>query len=360
MMTRYCVIMCGGAGTRLWPFSREDRPKQFIDFFGIGQSLLQLTVERVRRIVPMENILFVTNSAYIGMLKEQIPEAGDDRILLEPARRNTAPSILWAARHIAGVDPEASFVTLPADHVILKEIAFHHSLKQAFDYVEKSGNLLALGITPNSAHTGYGYIQKGEPVKGNPDVMKVKTFAEKPGERMAEIFVRSGEFVWNAGIFLGKAKTMVEAFERNAPEMSALFDTAADAYGTPSESESISAIFTKADTMTIEEAVLENADNMYVAEADLGWSDLGNWKSLHETFPKNRERNVTQGCRTLLADCEGCLVMSETDKVVAVAGLKDYVVADTGNALLICPLEYGQRIRNAVNEVRDRFGNDFV
>lgn len=352
--------MCGGAGTRLWPYSRESRPKQFIDFFGIGQSLLQLTVERVRRIVPMENILFVTNSAYAAMLREQIPEAKEDQVLLEPVRRNTAPCILWAARHIAALDPDASFVTLPSDHVILKEIAFHHALLHAIEYVEKSGNLLSLGITPASAHTGYGYIQKGQPLREDPEVMKVKTFAEKPGRRMAEIFMRSGEFVWNAGIFLGNARAVTEAFERNAPEMSALFESVADAYGTPLEQERIAQIFPKADSMTIEEAVLENADNMYVAEADLGWSDLGNWKSLYETSPKNRERNVTQGCRTLLSDCEGCLITAETDKVVAVAGLKDYVVTDTPDALLVCPLEYGQRIRNAVNEVRDRFGADYV
>lgn len=352
--------MCGGAGTRLWPMSREAKPKQFVDFFGIGQSLLQLTVERVRRIVPMKNILFVTNSAYSEMLKEQIPEADESQILLEPARRNTAPSILWAARHIAAQEPDASFVTLPADHVILKEIVFHHALRQAFDFVESSDNLLALGITPATPHTGYGYIQKGQPLRDYPEVMKVKTFAEKPGPRMAEIFMRSGEFVWNAGIFLGKAKSVVDAFERNAPEMSALFSGAAHAYATSEEAECMARIFPKADTMTIEEAVLENADNMYVAEADLGWSDLGNWKSLYEASPKNRDGNVTQGCRTLMADCEGCLVTAETDKVVAVAGLKDYVVADTRDALLICPLEYGQRIRNAVNEVRDRFGSDFV
>lgn len=352
--------MCGGAGTRLWPFSRESRPKQFIDFFGIGQSLLQLTVERVRRLVPMENILFVTNSAYAEMLKEQIHDVRDSQLLLEPARRNTAPSILWAARHIAAVEPEAAFVTLPSDHLILKEISFHHALMQAFEFVEGSGNLLSLGITPTTPHTGYGYIQKGPPLRDYPEVMKVKTFAEKPGSRMAEIFMRSGEFVWNAGIFLGKAKAVIESFERNAPEMSALFASVAGSYATDAEGECIREIFPKADTMTIEEAVLENADNMYVAEADLGWSDLGNWKSLYEASPKNRDGNVTQGCRTLLADCDGCLVSAATDKVVAVAGLKDYVVADTADALLICPLEYGQRIRNAVNEVRDRFGRDFI
>lgn len=359
-MSRYCVIICGGAGTRLWPFSREARPKQFIDFFGIGQSLLQLTVERVRRIVPMENILFVTNAAYEALVREQIPGIGEWQVLSEPARRNTAPSILWAARHIYALDSEASFVTVPADHVILKEIAFHHALTHGIEYVEKSGNLLSIGITPTSAHTGYGYIQKGEPLKEDPEVMKVKTFAEKPGKRMAEIFIKSGEFVWNAGIFLGTARAVIEAFEKNASETAALFATADGAYGSSHEKELIDSIFPKADPMTIEEAVLENADNIYVAEADLGWSDLGSWKSLFDASPKNREANVTQGCRTLLADCEGCLVTAETDKVVAVAGLKDYVVADTQDALLICPLEYGQRIRNAVNEVRDRFGGEYV
>ncbi len=201
--------MCGGAGTRFWPFSRESRPKQFIDFFGTGQTLLKMTVERVRRLVPEENMILITNELYADTVREQLPGISPEHILLEPARRNTAPAVLWAAHHIAARHEDASFVTLPADHVILKELAFQEALRTGFEFVEKGDRLLALGVPASLPKTSYSYIQKGDPIGSDEMISHIKTIAEKPWKEMAEIFVRSGEFLWDAGIYMGKAKSVI-------------------------------------------------------------------------------------------------------------------------------------------------------
>ena len=352
--------MCGGAGTRFWPFSREERPKQFIDFFGTGQTLLQLTVERVRRLVPEQNIILLTNESYAGEVRDQLPGISPEHILLEPARRDTGPAVLWAARHIAARHPDASFVILPSDHVILKETAFYEALRRGFEFVETDDRLLALGVTPTSPNTAYSYIQKGNVFREEKDLSRMKTIAEKPGREMAEIFLKSGEFLWNAGIFMWKATSVIRAFSRNAPDIASLLDADADIYAGDGEMRFIADNFPKTYSIPVEYAIMEKADNAYVLEADLGWSDLSTWKALHGISPKNRDGNVTQNCRTLLYDCQDCIVAAEGEKVIVVAGLKDYIVADTSNALLICPIEAEQRIRNIVNDIRDRFGSDYV
>ncbi len=355
---RYCVIMCGGAGTRFWPFSRESRPKQFIDFFGTGQTLLQMTVERVLRLVPEEHIIILTNERYADTVREQVPGIAPEHILLEPARRDTAPAVLWAAHHIAARNPEASFVTLPADHVILKETAFQEALRKGFDFVETADRLLALGTPAKSPNTSYSYIQKDDDIADN--VYHIKTIAEKPGHEMAEIFVNSGEFLWNAGIYLGKAKSVIAAFNRDMPDMASRFDVTADNYRGAREMEFISDIYPKTSSLPVEYAIMDRAKNAYVLEAELGWSDLSTWNALHAISPKNKEGNVTQNCRALLYDSKNCIVAAEGDKVMVVAGLKDYIVADTSSALLICPIEAEQRIRNIVNDIRERYGNDLI
>lgn len=352
--------MCGGAGTRFWPFSRESRPKQFIDFFGTGQTLLQLTAERVKAIVPEENIILLTNEAYAGMVREQLPSISQEHILLEPARRDTGPAILWAARHIAARHPDASFVTLPSDHVILKEARFHEVLRRGFEFVETDDRLLAIGVTPTTPNTAYSYIQKNDSFRGNPDISGIKTIAEKPGREMAEIFLKSGEFLWNAGIYMWKAKSVIKAFERHAPDISSVFEAEDSVFAGDSEMKFIADVFPKAGSLSVDYAVMEKADNAYVLESDIGWSDLSTWNALHELSPKNREGNVTQNCRSLLYDCRNCIVAAEGNKVVVADGLEDYIIADAGNALLICPIEAEQRIRNIVNDVRDRFGYDYI
>lgn len=357
---RYCVIMCGGAGTRFWPISRQTKPKQFIDFFGNGQTLLQLTAERVRQLIQDENIIILTNEQYADTVRQQLPGISPEHILLEPERRDTAPAVLWAAHHIAARDHDASIVVLPSDHVILKENAFQEALLRGFDFVEKAERLLALGQPASKPNTAYSYIQKGNRLNLHPDIFQIKTVAEQPDKKMAEIFVSSGEFLWNAGIYMGKAKSIINAFASHEPEMAARFDTASGTYNGDREFSFISDIYPKTTPLPVEYAILDHVWNAYVLETDLGWSDLSTWNSLHEISPKNKDGNVTQNCMSLLYDCHDCIVTAEGDKIVAVAGLKDYIVADTDNALLICPIEAEQRIRNIVNDIRDRYGSKYT
>jgi mannose-1-phosphate guanylyltransferase len=353
--------MCGGVGSRFWPFSREERPKQFLDFFGSGRSLLQLTFDRVLEVVPAERILLVTNHRYADLIRTQLPEVPAENILLEPARRNTAPCICWAARHIAALDPEASIVTLPSDHLVLKEKAFHTALRRGFEFVEAADRLLTLGIKPTSPQTGYGYIQQGAPVADTPDFFKVKSFTEKPDLELAKVFLDSGEFFWNAGIFLWKAKSILDAFNLHDPETAQVFDAGDGLYATPDEIPFIEKNFPNAPSNSIDYAIMEKARNVYVETVDLGWSDLGSWKALYETSPHDAEGNVTQNCRVLHHNCQDTIfAIDRADRIVVASGLKDYVVADAGNALLICPIAEEQRIRQVVNDVKERFGDDFI
>ena len=354
------MIMCGGVGSRFWPFSRTEFPKQFLDFFGTGMSLLQATYHRILPVVPRERIFLLTKSGYRHIVMEQLPEVPEENILCEPARRNTAPCICWAAHHIKALDPEASIITLPSDHLILKENAFHTAVVNGFDFVEKGDRLLTLGIKPTSAHTGYGYIQRGCKTDDNPNILKVKSFTEKPSEEMAKLFLQSGEFFWNAGIFLWRADSILKAFETCCPEVATIFDAGNGEYGSPEEKDFINEAFPTAPSVSIDYAVMEKAPNVYVETVDLGWSDLGSWKALYETSPKTKEGNVTQNCRILASDCQGTIFAVKGEKIIVAEGLKDYIVADNDNALLIYPISREQNLRHIVNEVKDRFGEDFI
>ena len=357
---RYCVIMCGGVGSRFWPFSRNDMPKQFLDFFGTGRSLLQMTVDRISPVVPPERIILVTNRCYADIVRSQLPDVRESNILLEPARRNTAPCVCWAARHILALDPEASIVTLPSDHLVLREEEFRQAIDSGLSFVEESDRLLTLGIRPSFPNTGYGYIQKGKPVEGWPSVMKVKSFTEKPDLEMARFFLESGEFFWNSGIFLWSARSILEAFEEYAPEISALFQAGAGVYGTPLERAFIDREFPNAPNISIDYAIMEKASNVYVRTVDFGWSDLGTWKALLEASPRNQEGNVTQNCNVLAHNCTNSLFAATGDKIIVASGLDGYIVADNGNALLIYPVDEEQKIRQVVNDVKSRFGDRYI
>lgn len=332
-------------------------PKQFQDFFGSGSTLLQSTYERVTPIVPAENIILVTNKEYYEIVRQQLPEIKEENILLEPARRNTAPCICWAAHHILARDPEASMVVLPSDHLILKEEAFHRALEKGFEFVEGGDRLLTLGITPTSPHTGYGYIQKGEPTETD-QILKVKLFTEKPSEEMAGLFVNSGEFFWNAGIFLWKASSILKAFDECAPRVASAFREGD--YSAAGEKKFIERQFPAAPSISIDYAVMEQAPNVYVETVDLGWSDLGSWKALYEVSPRNKDGNVTQNCRLLASDCQNSLFAVKGEKIIVADGLKDYIIVDSDKALLIYPIKKEQDLRHIVNEVKDRFGDDFI
>lgn len=349
--------MCGGVGSRFWPFSRRELPKQFLDFFGSGTTLLQATYERILPVVPAERIVILTNREYYDLVRAQLPEIKEDNILLEPARRNTAPCICWAAHHILSRDPEASIVTLPSDHLVLKEAAFHDAIRRGFDFVEAGDRLLTLGIKPTSPHTGYGYIQRDEPTDDDM-ILKVKSFTEKPSEEMARMFVKSGEFFWNAGIFLWKATSILKAFREFAPQVASTFD--GGDYTPAGEKAFIDRKFSTAPSISIDYAVMEKAPNVFVETVDLGWSDLGSWNALYDISPRNAEGNVTQNCRLLASDCEGTLFAVRGEKIIVADGLKDYIVAESDKALLIYPKAKEQNLRHIVNEVKDRFGEEFV
>lgn len=356
----HCVIMCGGVGSRFWPFSRNKMPKQFLDFFGTGRSMLQMTYDRVLPLVPADRIIVITNDAYAPLVAEQLPELPPENILREPARRNTAPCVCWGAHHIYARDPEATIITLPSDHLILKEEAFRDALRQCVDFADSSRGLLTLGIRPTAPKTGYGYIQRGEPVAGNEGIMKVKAFTEKPDEEMAALFLKSGEFFWNSGIFIWRADAILEAFDKLAPETACIFATGDSLYASPAERDFIEREFPNAPSISVDYAIMEKADNVYVRTADLGWSDLGTWRALYDVSPKTKEGNVTQNCKVLSPDCQNTLFAATGDKLIVAYGLKDYIVAENGNTLLICPLSEEQKLRQTVNEVRDAFGEEYI
>ena len=352
--------MCGGVGSRFWPFSRHDRPKQFLDFFGTGRSMLQMTFDRVSRAVGVSRIIIMTNADYADLVREQLPEIPVANILEEPSRRNTAPCIFWAARHIYALDPGASIVTLPSDHLILREDAFVNAIEEGLSFVETHDALLTLGIHPTSPKTGYGYIQRGSPVEGYPGIMRVKAFTEKPDEELARIFLQSGEFFWNSGIFLWSARSVLEAFRTFAPEIPATFQSGEKFFGTSEEMPFINRSYGNAPCISVDYAIMEKAGNVYVKTVDLGWSDLGTRKAFQEVSEENEDGNVVRNCKLVSRDCSGNVFASIGDKVIVAAGLKDYIVADNGNALLICPLSDEQKLRHAVNEVADMFGEDYI
>lgn len=355
---RYCVIMCGGIGSRFWPYSRQSRPKQFIDFLGTGRSLLQMSYDRILHIVAPENIIVVTNAQYAPLVREQLPELGDNQILLEPARRNTAPCVAWAAWHIAAIDPQASMIVTPSDHIITRDNEFLESVEHGFEFVESHDALLTLGITPVRPETGYGYIQIGENVA--PGIRKVKTFTEKPSLDLAKVFLETGEFFWNSGIFLWSAESIKAALKEHAPDIAQIFDQGAGSFNTPAETEFINRNFPGCMGISIDFAVMEKASNVYVECVTFGWNDLGTWSALYDISPKNRDKNVTQGCNVLSYNSSGNIIAVTDDKLIVIDGLKDYIVADAGDVLLVCPKSQEQRIKNMVNDANISFGDKYL
>lgn len=348
--------MCGGIGSRFWPFSRTDLPKQFLDFFGTGRSLLQMSYDRILSLVRKENIFVVTNARYAAKVKEQLPDITDSQILAEPARRNTAPCIAWAAAHIAAIDPDATMIVTPSDHLITGEAKFVECLAKACDFAETHDALLTLGIKPTRPETGYGYIQIGRQV--SPDINEVKTFTEKPDHDMARIFLDTGEFFWNSGIFVWRTSSILEAMKQCAPDLYRIFAEGRDVMGTPGEKNFIETRFPSCPAISIDYAVMEKASNVYIECVDFGWNDLGTWGALYDISPKNRERNVTQGCKVFAYDTTGSIVASRNpDKLIVACGLKDYIVADADDVLLICPREREQQIKQIVDDVRLAYGD---
>ncbi len=356
MENNYCIIMAGGVGSRFWPFSRNDRPKQFLDFFGTGRSLLQLTFDRIHHVVPAQNIIIVSNVIYKDLILEQLPEIKADQILLEPNRRNTAPCIAYAVNRIKAMTDKANIIVAPSDHLILKEADFLETLKVGLDFVDKNDCMLTLGIKPSRPETGYGYIQIDE---GETNLRRVKTFTEKPNAELAQVFFETGEFFWNSGIFLWNLQTIVKAFDDLLPEVASKFNAGKAFFNTEKEQEFIDEMYPSCPNISIDYGIMEKADNVHVLCSDFGWTDLGTWGSLYEMSPKDENENVTLKCQTAFYESENNIVVLPSDKLAVIQDLKGYIVAESDNVLLICKLEDEQRIRQFVNDANVKFEGKF-
>lgn len=362
MSNDYCIIMAGGIGTRFWPMSRMSRPKQFIDILGTGKSLLQQTFERFLKICPRENIYIVTNEIYKDLVIKQIDNISDEQILCEPSRRNTAPCIAYACYKIQSVNPDANLVVAPSDHIILKEEVFTEVIKSALNASAKNDWLLTLGIKPSRPDTGYGYIQFNEDISYEEDmrIKKVKTFTEKPVLEMAESFLKSGDFLWNSGIFIWSLQSILKAFETHLSTVNNIFKEGIGKYNTPIEEPFIKGAYTVCKNISIDYGIMEKADNVYVLSSDFGWSDLGTWGSLHDTFTKNEDGNAVVGHNVMIYDSKNCIVNVPDDKLVVLQGLQDYIVVEADNILLICRKQDEQQIRQFVNDVKVEKGDKYI
>ena len=347
----YSLIMAGGIGSRFWPLSRAKRPKQFIDILGTGKSLLVQTFERMAQICPEQNIFVITSTQHANLVREQLPQLPPDRVLLEPMRRNTASCIAYAMQRIRAIDPKAIMVVAPSDHLILNEGLFADAIHTTAQYAAHHDALLTLGIKPSRPETGYGYIQMGSPAEGNA-LFNVKTFTEKPNAELAQVFLDSGEFLWNSGIFVWSVESIAKAMAQHLPEVNALFEQAAPSMGTPQEAEAIARIYPECRNISIDYGIMEKADNVLVMSSSFGWSDLGTWGALHGHLPHDEHGNATSAQRSMLYESSNLmLTQSNPDKLVVVQGLDGYIVVDTDNVLLICRRHDEQRIKDFVNDV---------
>jgi len=354
--------MAGGIGSRFWPMSRTNYPKQFIDILGLGETLLQLTYNRFLKLCPAENIVVVTNDIYKNLVKEQLPALSDNQILLEPSRRNTAPCIAYACYKIHAQNPEAKIVVSPADHLILKEETFVKAINSCFRKAALEDCLVTLGIKPSRPDTGYGYIQFIESTAAETDkrIKKVKTFTEKPDLEMAKFFMQSGDFLWNSGIFIWSAKSILKAFEMYMPETAVLFKEGDTYYNTSKEFEFIKGVYSVCKNISIDYGVMEKASNVYVRSSIIGWSDLGTYGSLYTHIAKDDKQNAVINKNALMYNSEKCIISAPKQKLLVIEGLEDYIIVDTKDVLLICKKENEQQIRQFVNDVKMTKGDKFI
>lgn len=352
----YIVVMAGGIGSRFWPYSRNNRPKQFLDILGTGRSLLQMTYDRFKKIAPSKMFYVVTNKHYFDLVKEQLPEIPENQILTEPLRRNTATCIAYATYKIANSNPDAKIIVTPADHLIVQEDKFHEKIAIALKSCEEGQKLFTIGIKPNRPETGYGYIQYiSEP--GN-QVKKVKTFTEKPNLKLAKTFLESGDFVWNSGIFVWKAKSAIAAFETYMPEVAEVFEEGLTFYGTEEEEDYIKKAYSLVKNISIDYGIMEKSDKVFMVLGDFGWSDLGSWMSLHENRRKDEANNVVEA-NAILYDTQNSYIKVDSKKLVVVQGLDNYLINESENVLLICKLDAEKKFRTFVNDAKNK-GEDYV
>lgn len=349
--------MAGGVGSRFWPVSTQDFPKQFHDMLGTGDTLIQKTFDRLATIIPKENIFILTNERYNDLVVEQLPSVTKRQVVLEPAMRNTAPCILYAALKIQKENKDAVMIVAPSDHWIEDEDAFTNNVKQAFDYCSENDALMTLGIQPTFPNTGYGYIEFDKSSENN--IKPVQQFREKPDYATAKTFIEKGNFLWNAGIFMWSVSSCLKAFKLNQPKLYELFEAGYEAYNTELEDDFIKNNYAKAENISVDYAIMEQSTNVYVIPATFDWNDLGTWGSLYDKLDKDNSGNAVVNAQTLAEDASGNMIKTKSNKVVVVDGLKDYIIVDKDEVLLIFPKTKEQDIKKVLQKVKDKFGEHY-
>jgi mannose-1-phosphate guanylyltransferase len=355
----YVAIMAGGIGSRFWPMSRTNFPKQFLDILNTGRTLIQSTFDRFALFIPKENIYVVTSEQYKNIVAQQLPEIPVQNILSEPSRKNTAPCIAYISYKLREINPEANLICAPADHIILEPEKFKKICTDALHFTSNIKGLVTLGIKPSHPNTGYGYIQYDQhPVTDN--VFKVKTFTEKPDKALAKTFISSGDFLWNAGIFVWQIKNIIDAFEKFLPEMHEVFDTESVHFNTKKEKEAIEKIYPQCVNISIDYGIMEKADNVYIIPSSFGWSDLGTWASAYDNLDKDYLENAVAGNNVMIIDATRNMIHVDNKKLVLVQGLDDCIIVDTPDVLLICKKDREQEIKDYVAEVKRNKGDKFL
>ncbi|HPH86751.1 MAG TPA: mannose-1-phosphate guanylyltransferase [Ferruginibacter sp.] len=355
----YVAIMAGGIGSRFWPMSRTDYPKQFLDILNTGKTLIQSTFDRFAQFIPVENIYVVTADSYKSIVQTQLPEIPEANILCEPSRKNTAPCIAYISYKLLQKNPNANLICAPADHLITDQESFMKICQDALHFTSHIKALLTLGIKPTNPNTGYGYIQY-EPYAVSENIFKVKTFTEKPDKELAKTFIASGDFLWNAGIFVWEVKNIVKAFEKLLPEMHEVFDAEKASFNTDKEDEAIERIYPQCVNISIDYGVMEKADNVYVMPSSFGWSDLGTWASAYETLDKDYLDNAVAGDQVMIIDSTKNMVHADNKKLIVLQGMEDFVIVDTKDVLLICKKEKEQEIKEYVAEIKRNKGDKYL
>ncbi len=355
----YVAIMAGGIGSRFWPLSRTAYPKQFLDILDTGKTLIQHTFERFVDLVPVENIFIITSDEYIPIVKEQLPAVPEENILGEPSRKNTAPCIAYISYKINKLNPDACLICAPSDHLILEPIAFKKVCIEALNFVRVHNALTTLGIKPTHPNTGYGYIQI-EQHEVSDNVYKVKTFTEKPNLELATTFLESGDFLWNAGIFVWKARSIVQAFEKYLPEFHELFVAEEALLNTPEEKKAVERIYPLLTNISIDYGIMEKADNVYLIPSGFGWSDLGTWNAAYDNMEKDEANNAVSADNYLLIDAYKNIIKVPDEKLIVLQGLENHIVIDTGDVLMICERSKEQEIKEYVSQIKISKGEKFL
>ena len=348
----YAVIMAGGVGSRFWPVSTPDNPKQFHDMLGTGRSLIQQTFDRLSRLIPMENILVATNARYKDLVMSHLPQLKENQILLEPAMRNTAPCILYSSLKINDLDEDGVMIVAPSDHFIENEDEFLRNVEDAFEACLKSDMLMTLGIKPSGPNTGYGYIQFEQ---GGGEVKKVLDFTEKPDLQTAERFLARGDYLWNAGIFIWSVRSILDAFRSNLPGMRELFDRGSGSWNTEREADFIEKNYERSENISIDYGIMEKAGNVYVMATDFGWNDLGTWGSLYDKLDKDGNQNAIVNARAFFKSASGNMLSTPVGKKVVIQGIENFIIVDTEDTLMIFPKQKEQEIKQVSKEAEERF-----